>query len=93
MPKKQFNLWSQIPLKHLIDSVRCHVSANKRTTRALLNKKYIYIYKYTQIKNYFKQNRKKKAEEENMKGVAAGSLWGRKPPPKVVGGGLRPPLA
>jgi len=61
MPKKQFNLWSQIPLKHLIDSVRCHVSANKRTTRALLNKKYIYIYKYTQIKNYFKQNRKKKS--------------------------------
>jgi hypothetical protein len=71
MPKKQFNLWSQIPLKHLIDSVRCHVSANKRTTRALLNKKYIYIYKYTQIKNYFKQNRKKKAEEENINGVAS----------------------
>jgi hypothetical protein len=53
--KKKFSPWSQIPLKYLIDSVRCHVCANKRTTRATLKN-----YKKIQIKNYFKQIEKKK---------------------------------
>jgi len=32
MPKKQFSSWSQILLKYLMASVRCHVSANETTT-------------------------------------------------------------
>jgi hypothetical protein len=51
MSKKQFSLWSQIPLKHLTDSVMCHVSANKMMIRVILNKKYKYL-KLNKLKNY-----------------------------------------
>ena len=37
MPKKQFNLWRQISLKHLTNSVKCHVSASKIMTYVTLN--------------------------------------------------------
>jgi hypothetical protein len=43
MPKKLFSPWSQIPLKNLTDSIRCHVSANKMMTCVTLTKKYKYI--------------------------------------------------
>jgi hypothetical protein len=43
MPKKQVSHWSQISLKHLTDSSRCHANTNKITTRVILNKKYKYI--------------------------------------------------
>jgi hypothetical protein len=33
--KKQFSLWSQIPLKHLTDSIRYYVIANKMTTHMI----------------------------------------------------------
>jgi hypothetical protein len=46
--KKKFSQWSQIPLKYLIDSVRCHVCANKRTTHATLKN-----YKKIQKKKLF----------------------------------------
>jgi hypothetical protein len=42
MSKKQFNTWSQILLKHLIDSVRFHVSSNKKTTHVIFNNIYIH---------------------------------------------------
>jgi hypothetical protein len=51
MSKKQFSLWSQIPLKHLTDSVICNVSANKIMIRVTLNKKYKYL-KLNKLKNY-----------------------------------------
>lgn len=38
MPKKQFNTMSQIPLKHLSDSVRCHISAKKKKCHISANK-------------------------------------------------------
>jgi hypothetical protein len=37
---KQFSPWDKILLKHLINSVKCHVNINKMMTRVTLNEKY-----------------------------------------------------
>jgi hypothetical protein len=37
---KQFSPWDKILLKHLINSVKCHVSINKMMTHVTLNEKY-----------------------------------------------------
>ena len=50
--QKKISLWSQIPLKNLTDSVKCHINANKIMTNVTLNKK---IYKYIKPKKKLKK--------------------------------------